>query len=93
MTNFAKGVSRNKPGEAMTIRPKKVKGPDMGSYEMPKSASYVRVRTPSWTVSKSKAPLFTELAARNKKGVPGPGNNNIEKCLNVISRPYTRKRL
>jgi len=77
----------------MKIRPKKVKGPDMGSYEMPKSAAYIRTRTPSWTVSKSKAPLFTELAARNKKGVPGPGNNDIARCFKVISRPYTRKRL
>ena len=93
MTSIAKTTSRNKADEAMSIRPKKVKGPDMGSYDMPSAANYVRKKRPSWTVSKSKEPLFTEWASRNKKGVPGAGTYSFEKCFDIISRPYARKRM
>ena len=82
----------NEDLDYMDIRPQKVDCPAVGSYEVERSDPLVKKIVPKWSFSKSKQLKFTEEMANNKKDFPGAGKYQTDKCFNVISRPYMRKR-
>lgn len=83
-------------------RPVKSKAPDVGSYEpnpckdkqsfakRPVSHYFVRPGTDPGTLRSTEKKTFTTEYTQMKKFVPGCGSYNPN--INVISRPYCRKR-
>ena len=78
-------------------KPVKSKAPDVGTYDQVSSkdktlkrpVSHYFVR-PGTTRGDTEKVTFTTEYTRMKKFVPGTGSYNVN--LNVVSRPYTRKR-
>ena len=52
-------------------KPKKVKEPDVGSYEVLKSTGFVKTHHPVISFPKSKSLKFTVEYSQNKKHIPG----------------------
>jgi hypothetical protein len=55
------------------IWPDKVPGPDVGTYDVHKSTTFVKKKNPGWSMGKGKQIKFTEEYAKNKKYIPGTG--------------------
>jgi hypothetical protein len=80
--------------ESKGWKPKKDKStPDLGTYEHHKSKDKMcKEDHPNYSMPKSKQLKFTTEYAKNKGFVPAANHYKVEKCYNVISRPYMRKR-
>ena len=73
-------------------RPKKTNEPDPGTYEAFESYKRVAKRPGTATISNAKIKSFNELAASNKRNVPGSGHYDYMKAYDHISRPMKRGR-
>lgn len=66
--------------------------PDPGSYEVLKSTTFIKTKHPIISFPKSKSLKFTVEFTNQKKYIPGAPAYKVEKCFDVISRPYMKKR-
>lgn len=69
-----------------------MKEPDVGSYEVAKSVTFVKSKHPVISFPKSKSLKFTVEYSNSKKHIPGSANYKYEKCFDKISIPYMKKR-
>ena len=70
----------------------KSKDADCGSYQFHKSKDYTLHKDPNHAFPKSKSDKFTVEYAKKKKHVPGTGHYKPEKGMDMISKPYSKKR-
>ena len=79
----------NKPPEKSKLnwKPKKGKGPDVGTYEVSKAEKYTQPKSkgPVWKVSEKKENV------KPKKDVPGVGHYDVEKCFDKTTKQYKVK--
>lgn len=59
---------------------------------MLKSTVFIKQKHPTISFPKSKSLKFTVEYCNQKKHIPGAPTYKVEKCFDVISRPYMKKR-
>lgn len=84
---FVKPIKEN-----LGWKPVKIKRPDPGSYDPYPATKLVKPVYPNYSVPKAGSQRATSAKSTGRKYSPGAGAYNIEKCYNVIARPYMKKR-
>ena len=64
----------NEDKSSLKIWPEKVDAPDVGTYDVYNSATFIKKKYPKYSMGKAKAIKFTEEISNNKKFMPGIGH-------------------
>lgn len=85
-------VNNDPEGKSKNWRPKRTDDPSPATYDNVKSKQFTLSRAQSAKFPKSLSLKFTVEYSKNHKYVPGPGAHKPEKAMDIISKPYMKKR-